>query len=321
VKSYRPEGALQAVVRRPMTESRQDPTATPLLSIVVPVYNDWKPLEQCLESLALQRDAPPFEVVVVDDGSAEAVPEYIHRSGLKYPLTVVRQAHAGIPAARNQGVRTAKGNVFLFVDADCRLDPDCLAALTSVIEQSPHHDCFQLRLVGNCSTLVGRAEHLRLLTFQEHMLQPDGCIRYLNTAGFSIRRERADIETGVFDPAAFRAEDTLLLAKLMQDGKLPLFVPAAIVEHAIPLSLMQCVRKDIQSVSLEGRAYGLIASKGVRIRITNRERLSLLRSMWRAAAEKSIGRSAWFVLAVRQSLQRVISFVYSCLGIGSAAQL
>jgi glycosyltransferase involved in cell wall biosynthesis len=304
-----------------MTESRQDPTATPLFSIVIPVYNDWKPLKQCLESLALQMNAPAFEVILVDDGSTEAVPERFRRSAPKYPLTLIQQAHTGIPSARNKGIRAAKGKVFLFVDADCRLHPDCLAALKSVIEQSPQQDCFQLRLVGNCSTLVGRAEHLRLLTFQEHMLQSDGCIRYLNTAGFAIRRERADIEMGVFDPAAFRAEDTLLLAKLIQDGKLPLFVPAAVVEHAIPLSLMQCVRKDIQSVSLEGRAYGLIASKGVRIRITNRERFTLLGSMWRAAAQKSIGRTAWFVLVVRQSLQRVISLVYECLGIGSAARL
>jgi glycosyltransferase involved in cell wall biosynthesis len=304
-----------------MTESRPDPSATPLFSIVIPVYNDWKPLKQCLESLALQMNAPAFEVVLVDDGSTEAVPDGFRQSTPKYPLTLIQQAHTGIPSARNKGIRAAQGKVFLFVDADCRLHPDCLAALKSVIAQSPQQDCFQLRLVGNCSSLVGRAEHLRLLTFQEHMLQADGCIRYLNTAGFAIRRERADIEMGVFDPAAFRAEDTLLLAKLMQDGKLPLFVPAAVVEHAIPLSLMQCVRKDIQSVSLEGRAYGLIASKGVRIRITNRERFSLLGSMWRAAAQKSIGRSAWFVLVVRQSLQRVISLVYECLGIGSAARL
>jgi glycosyltransferase involved in cell wall biosynthesis len=304
-----------------MTESRLDPTAAPLFSIVIPVYNDWKPLEQCLESLAVQVNAPAFEVVLVDDGSTEPLPQYLRQSTPKYPLTLIQQAHTGIPSARNRGIRIAKGRVFLFVDADCRLHSDCLAVLGSVIAQSPEHDCCQLRLVGNCSTLVGRAEHLRLLAFQEHMLQPDGCIRYLNTAGFAIRRERADIETGVFDPAAFRAEDTLLLAKLIQDGKLPLFVPTAVVEHAIPLSLMQCVRKDIQSVSLEGRAYGLIASKGVRIRITNRERFILLGSMWRAASQKSIGRPAWIVLVIRQSVQRVISFVYECLGIGSAAQL
>jgi hypothetical protein len=153
------------------------------------------------------------------------------------------------------------------------------------------------------------------------MLQPDGCIRYLNTAGFAIRRERVDVEAGVFDPAALRAEDTLLLAHLIQDGKLPLFVPDAVVEHAIPLSLMQCVQKDIQSVSLEDRAYGLIASKGVKIRITNRDRLSLLKSMWQVAEQATIGRSAWFVLVVRQSLQRMISFVYRWLRIRPAAQV
>ena len=99
----------------------------------------------------------------------------------------------------------------------------------------------------------------------------------------------------------------------MQNGKLPVFVPDAIVEHAIPLSLMQCVRKDIQSVSLEGAAYSIIASKGVRIRISHRERLRLLWLMWKAAGQDSIGRSAWFVLVVRQAIQRMISFAYPCL--------
>jgi len=290
--------------------------ATPLISIVIPVYNDWLPLEQCLQSLARQTDPPSFEVIIVDDGSTKTAHESI-QAAHGYPFTVIHQSHMGIPAARNRGIQLAKGTVLLFVDADCRLNTDCLAALSSVIADSPQHDCFQLRLGGNRSSLVGRAEHLRLSTFQDYMLQPDGCIRYLNTAGFAIRRERVDIETGMFDPAALRAEDTLLLAHLIQDGKLPWFVPNAIVEHAIPLSLMQCVQKDIRSVSLEGTAYSIIASKGLRIRITNRERLTLLRSTWKAAAQNSIGRSAWFVLVVRQSLQRMISFGYQCLRVGS----
>jgi hypothetical protein len=154
---------------------------------------------------------------------------------------------------------------------------------------------------------VGRAEALRLLTFQKHMLQADGCIRYLNTAGFAIRHAKADVETGVFDPTALRAEDTLLLANLMQAGKLPLFVPDAIVEHAIPLSFVGCLRKDIRSAYLERPAYDIIASKGVRIRLTHRERLQLLGAMWRTAGQDSIGRSAWFVLVIRQAFQRMMS--------------
>jgi glycosyltransferase involved in cell wall biosynthesis len=296
-----------------MIQCDQDSNPKPRFSIVIPVYNDWIPLNQCLQSLARQSNAPDFDVIVVDDGSTEIVPEYIHRSGYSYAISVIPQAHTGIPAARNRGILAAKGAVLLFIDADCRLQTDCLSRLNSMITHSPQHDFFQLRLVGNCSSLVGRAEHLRLLTFQNYMLQPDGRIRYLNTAGFAIRSESADIETGVFNPVALRAEDTLLLANLMQNGKLPVFVPDAIVEHAIPLSLMQCVRKDIQSVSLEGAAYSIIASKGVRIRISHRERLRLLWLMWKAAGQDSIGRSAWFVLVVRQAIQRMISFAYPCL--------
>src|SRR5665811_2009731 len=170
-----------------MTQRERNSTVAPRFSIVIPIYNDWKAVEECLQSLARQANAPDFEVILVDDGSTETTPEYIRSAGQGQPLTVIQQAHTGIPAARNRGIRAAKGAVLLFVDADCRLQTDCLAALSSVIADALQHDCFQLRLVGNCSTLVGRAEHLRLLSFQSYMLQPDGRIRYLNTAGFAIR--------------------------------------------------------------------------------------------------------------------------------------
>lgn len=300
-----------------MIQYEQNVTATPQFSIVISVYNDWMPLDQCLQSLSRQTGGPSFEVVIVDDGSTETTPEFICNSAYPYTITIVQQAHAGIPAARNLGIQTSRGEVVLFVDADCTLRTNCLAALSSTIARSPQNDCFQLRLVGNCSSLVGRAEELRLMVFQRHMLQPDGRIRYLNTAGFAIRRARANIETGLFDPAALRAEDTLLLANLMQVGEFPLFVPDAIVEHVIRLSPLECFRKDIRTACLEGRTYDIIASKGLRIRVTHRERVQLLWSMWRAAGQNSIGRSAWFMLVARQALQRMISFCYQSLRVGS----
>jgi glycosyltransferase involved in cell wall biosynthesis len=300
-----------------MVQHEQISNQTPLFSIIIAVYNDWAVLEGCLQSLARQTNGQCFEVIIVDDGSTQPAPEFAS-SAFSYPLAVIPQPHSGIPAARNRGIRTSKGAVLLFVDADSRLQANCLAALASAINTSPQHNCFQLRLVGNCSNLVGRAEELRLITFQRHMLQPDGRIRYLNTAGFAIRRTRVNIQTGVFDPAALRAEDTLLLADLIQAGELPFFVPDALVEHYIPLSLVGCFRKDVRSAYLEGRTYNIIASKGVKIRLTNQERLQLLLSMWKTARQPSIGRSAWFVLVVRQALQRMISLAYKYLRGGSA---
>jgi glycosyltransferase involved in cell wall biosynthesis len=252
-----------------MIQYEPDTTAAQLFSIVIPVHNDWIPLEQCLQSLARQTNAPNFEVIVVDDGSAETAPEYVRSFAHSYALTIIRESHRGISAARNRGIQVSKGAILLFVDADCRLQTNCLAALSSAISQSSQHDCFQLRLVGNCSSLIGRAEELRLLTFQDYMLQSNGSIRYLNTAGFAIRRKGVDVAS-------------------------------------------------IRSAALHGRTYGIIASKGVRIRITHRERLKLLWCMWKAAGRNSIGRSAWFMLVVRQALQRGISLAYQCLRLGSA---
>ncbi|MGB8990154.1 MAG: glycosyltransferase family A protein [Candidatus Sulfotelmatobacter sp.] len=286
----------------------------PLLSIIVAVYNDWAMLNGCLQSLAQQTKGPSFEVIIVDDGSTETAPEPVRNSNHDYPLKLIRQSHAGIAASRNRGIRASTGSVLLFVDADSRLDNNCLIALSSTITQSPQHDCFQLRLAGDCSSLMGRAEQLRLINFQDHMLQPDGRIRYLNTAGFAIRRSRANIGIGVFDPIALRGEDTLLLASLMEAGELPLFVSDAIVEHSIPLSFAASLRKDFRSAYLERRMYTTIAESGVKIHVTHRERLQLLSAMWKTARLGSIGRSAWFALVLRQGFKRTLSFGYKFLG-------
>jgi glycosyltransferase involved in cell wall biosynthesis len=278
----------------------------PLFSVVIAVYNDWGPLEQCLRSLEQQSNGPAFEVIVVDDGSTEAAPEFIRQWLPCCPLTIVRQSHAGISAARNRGVQVAKGTVVVFVDADCRLQLNCLSALALAIAASPQHNAFQLRLIGDCNGLVGKAEELRLITLQSYMLQPDGCIRYLNTAGFAIRRARVSDDGNLFDPEARRAEDTLLLANLMRDGELPLFAADATVQHVIPLSVLQWLRKTIWSARLEARTHDIIGSKTAKFRMNHRERLCMLWSMWKTSRQRSIGRAAWFVLAARQSLRLII---------------
>ena len=122
-----------------------------------------------------------------------------------------------------------------------------------------------------------------------------------------------DIQGEVFNPMALRAEDTLLLADLIEAGELPLFVAEATVQHAIPLSLMECFRKDVRAAYLEGCAYDIIASRGIRIRANHRERLRMLLSMWKTSGQNSTGRWAWIVLVIRQSLQRIGSLAYRCL--------
>jgi GT2 family glycosyltransferase len=295
-----------------MIEHQDNSTTTALFSIIIAVYNDWAPLDQCLRSLAQQINGASFEVIIADDGSSEAAPEFIRSCGEYYPLTIIRHPHAGISTARNRGVQASKGKILVFVDADCRLKINCLAALASTVADFPQHNYFQLHLVGDCLGTVGKAEELRLAMLQEHMLQPDGRIRYLNTAGFAVRKAAVDVERGIFDPVALRAEDTFLMATLMQHGELPFFVPNATVEHAIPLSVMTCLRKDLRSIYLEAKTYDLIASKGVKFRVSYRERVAMVWLMWKAAGKRSFGRRAWFVATGRQGLRLIASYMYRC---------
>jgi len=279
----------------------------PALSIIIPVYNDWRPLRECLESLGRQEGAPAFEVIIVDDGSREPVPELIRQWADRFPLAIISQTHRGIPAARNRGVQAATGSVLLFVDSDCRLHPDCLRNLASAVVQLPQQNSFQLRLTGDLSSLVGKTEELRFLTLQNRLRQPNGCIRYLNTSAFAIRRARVNLEKDFFDVNVRRGEDTLLLVSLIEAGELPYFLATATVQHVIPLSLRLCLLKDIRSAYLERKAYDIVAAKGVRIRVSNRERLRMLSSMWKTAGDEGIGRMAWFVLVGRQTIQRIVS--------------
>lgn len=298
-----------------MSECETLLTPLPLFSVIIPVFDDWAPLDRCLQSLADQTHAPSFEALVVDDGSRQPAPVFIHRWAGSYPLKVIRQAHGGIASARNRGVQNSTGQVLVFVDADSKLETNCLSALAATIEQSPQHNCFQLHLTGDCSRLVGRAEKLRLMTLQNHLLQPDGCIRYLNTSGFAIRREKGGVKRSLFDPYALRAEDTLLLANLMLEGELPLFAANAIVQHTVPLSLLESLRKDMRSAYLEGRTFDRIATMGVKLRVSHRERLAMLWSMWKASRGRSIGRLAWFVVMARLALGRMVSISCACFGL------
>ncbi|MFG2647335.1 CDP-glycerol glycerophosphotransferase family protein [Streptomyces sp. NPDC048436] len=91
---------------------------TPRLSVVVPVYNVEEFLGPCLRSLA-EQTTQDLEVVMVDDGSTDESPriarEFADEDGR---FRLIEQANAGLGAARNAGVRAARGTHLAFADSD-----------------------------------------------------------------------------------------------------------------------------------------------------------------------------------------------------------
>ncbi len=87
------------------------------ISVIVPVYNTERYLEEALSSL-LAQTLRPAEIIVIDDGSTDGTPEIARAFGnlIRY----VRQDNAGTSAARNHGLRLAQGEMITFLDADDR---------------------------------------------------------------------------------------------------------------------------------------------------------------------------------------------------------
>jgi hypothetical protein len=87
------------------------------LSVIIPAYNAAATLNEALHSVE-QQHVQPFEVIVVNDGSTDDTAKVVQSFMDRLPLVCVHQENAGLGAARNAGMRAAKGAAWVFLDAD-----------------------------------------------------------------------------------------------------------------------------------------------------------------------------------------------------------
>jgi len=101
------------------------------VSIIVPVYNLEKYLVRCLDSLLNQDlNETEYEIICINDGSTDGSGELLADFQEKNPaFSVYEQENKGVAAARNVGLKKAKGDYILFVDGDDSLYPNVLGAL------------------------------------------------------------------------------------------------------------------------------------------------------------------------------------------------
>jgi glycosyltransferase involved in cell wall biosynthesis len=105
-----------------------------LISVIIPVYNTEPYLKSCIESVLCQT-YPQFELLLVDDGSTDHSPEICDRyAGQDARVSVFHVPNGGVSAARNYGIKKARGTYVAFVDSDDRVDEDYLELLISGME-------------------------------------------------------------------------------------------------------------------------------------------------------------------------------------------
>lgn len=99
-------------------------------SVVIPTYNEEKYLGQCLASI-LKGSILPDEIIVADGLSSDKTVEIASHYGARIVVNQRRHAAGG----RNTGIKTAKGDVIVFIDADCTADKDWMKEIKTAFEQ------------------------------------------------------------------------------------------------------------------------------------------------------------------------------------------
>lgn len=109
---------------------------TPMVSIIVPVYNASKTLRRCVDSV-LKQEYADFELFLVDDGSQDDSGTICDEYAGKDPrVRVIHKANAGVSAARNDALDQARGEYLQFLDSDDWLSPDATRLLVRTAQET-----------------------------------------------------------------------------------------------------------------------------------------------------------------------------------------
>ena len=113
---------------------------TPVIDLVMTTYNRAELLPQAIESL-LKQSLEDFHLIIVDDGSMDETQSVLKNySKQDKRITTIQQSNSGLAAARNRGVKQARGEYLCFMDDDDISHPQRLEKQLAYLRQQPHID-------------------------------------------------------------------------------------------------------------------------------------------------------------------------------------
>jgi GT2 family glycosyltransferase len=249
--------------------------SVPLVSIVIPVYNQVDLLERCLESLDRQ-EGVTLETIVVSDASPQDPGPVVER----HPrVRLVRSPrNVGYAAANNLGLEQATGEFILFLNSDTELPPDTLARMVAYLREHPdaggvapvHREptgavqrtCFgfpTLRLGFLWDSVIHRLkpEHpaIRAYTMADWDFASDRWVEHAQTSCLLVRREVYD-QIGGMDPKLFLFyNDTDFCFRMHRAGHRTRFLADLEILHHGGASVATFERADAQIYGDRFRYY------------------------------------------------------------------
>lgn len=198
----------------------------PLVSVIIPAFNEEKGIEKCLKTI-LDQTYKNTEVIVVDDGSDDNTLEIIKRR----KVILLKQPHLGPAKARNLGARLAKGEILVFIDADMAFDKKFIEDLVAPVVSGVYKGTFSKEeWVSNWENVWARCWN-----YNNNILSSRRIPENYPDEGIDFRAILKDefLKVGGFDDTGYT--DTWTLVKKL--GYHPHSVFGAVYYHANPDSL------------------------------------------------------------------------------------
>jgi glycosyltransferase involved in cell wall biosynthesis len=238
-RDRRERPALETAARANQRTVRDLDVAWPSISVVVCAYNAGTTLDECLEHTCAL-DYPDLEVLVVDDGSTDDTAAIVRR----HPrATLVQIVHAGLSAARNEGLRSARGDLIAYLDADAYPTPEWPYFLALGMDRP------EVGGVGGPN--VGPASDGRAASVVAaapggpvHVLISDSVAEHVPGCNMAFRKDVL-LAVGGFDPVFEAAGDDVDLCwRVIDRGWTIGFHPAALVWHHRRSGLLAYLRQQ-----------------------------------------------------------------------------
>lgn len=190
-----------------------------MISVIIPLYNKAHTIVNTLTTV-MSQTYQDFEIVIVNDGSTDKSVEVINEHFHDPRIRLINQENAGVSAARNKGVKEAKGDWIAFLDADDEWLPKYLETLTSALYMYPaanmigcasYYKNFQTGEVS-ANALIDKYKDKSVEI--NYFMNPDK----MTHIGATIIRKKEFQEIGGFVSELSINEDLLLLGSIAMSG-------------------------------------------------------------------------------------------------------
>lgn len=136
--------------RRPKTTRTVTPPAPkpePVVSFVIVNYNTLTLTKDCVQSISNQREAPPYEIIIVDNASPDGSGAKLAQALGKKAQVIRAERNLGFGAANNLGAQAAAGRYLFLVNSDTLLPPNCLWEMVEMADKHAEYGLLAPRVL------------------------------------------------------------------------------------------------------------------------------------------------------------------------------